>query len=90
MIALGALDAAAAIGTEVPGRLSILGFDDIPQAGWEAVGLATVRQPLEAMARRAVEFYVERVEGDDGPPRRIAFPTELVRRRTLGPPPARN
>jgi LacI family transcriptional regulator len=88
VIALGALDAAAAGGVVVPDQLSILGFDDIPQAGWETVGLATVRQPLEAMARRAVELYAERIEDPDGPPRRIAFGTEVVRRRTLGPPPA--
>jgi LacI family transcriptional regulator len=86
VVALGALDAAAAAEIAVSDRLSILGFDDIPQAGWETVGLATVRQPLEAMAARAVELFAERHRGYEGAARRIAFTTEVVRRRTLGRP----
>jgi LacI family transcriptional regulator len=70
----------------VPGELSILGFDDISLAGWESFRLTTVRQPLAEMAHAAVRALVRRIEGDDGPPRRTVFPTELIQRATTGPP----
>jgi LacI family transcriptional regulator len=86
VIALGALDAARRRRVAVPGELSILGFDDISLAGWESFRLTTVRQPLAEMAHAAVRALVRRIEGDDGPPRRTVFPTELIQRATTGPP----
>jgi LacI family transcriptional regulator len=90
VIALGALDAARRRGVAVPDALSIVGFDDIALAGWESFRLSTVRQPLADMALEAVRALVARVEGTaDAPPRRIVFPTELIRRATTGPALAR-
>jgi LacI family transcriptional regulator len=86
VIALGAVDAARRRGVAVPGALSIVGFDDISLAGWESFRLTTVRQPLSEMAHAAVRALVRRMEGDDGPPRRVVFPTELIQRATTGPP----
>jgi LacI family transcriptional regulator len=86
VIALGALDAARRRHVAVPGALSILGFDDISLAGWESFRLTTVRQPLAEMAHAAVRALVRRIEGDDAPPRRTVFPTELIQRATTGPP----
>ena len=53
VVAFGALDAARRLQLEVPGFVSIAGFDDIPMASWDAFGLTTVRQPLVEMARDA-------------------------------------
>ncbi|HEX7298852.1 MAG TPA: LacI family DNA-binding transcriptional regulator [Solirubrobacteraceae bacterium] len=87
VIALGAVDAARRRGVAVPGELSIVGFDDISLAGWESFRLTTVRQPLAEMAHAAVAGLVRRIEGgDDDPPRRIVFPTELIQRATTAPP----
>jgi len=88
VVALGALDAARALGVEVPGELSIVGFDDIAMAGWESFDLTSVHQPLEQMAREAVRTLARRVEGEAGRPERVVFPTELVRRGTTGSAPA--
>jgi LacI family transcriptional regulator len=85
VIALGALDAARARGLDVPGQLSIVGFDDISLAGWESFRLTTVRQPLPAMAEEAVRLLIERIGHADDPVRRIVFPTEVVQRGTTGP-----
>ena len=85
VIALGALDAARRRRIAVPGELSLVGFDDISLAGWESFRLTTVRQPLAAMAHAAVRSLVRRIEGDDGPPRRTVFRTELIQRATTGP-----
>lgn len=87
VIAFGALDAAETLGCSVPRDLSIVGFNDIPIAGWRRVNLTTVRQPLRDMARAAVRMLVERVEAPDLEPRCQVFPVELVYRGTTGPPP---
>lgn len=88
VIAFGALDAARNLGIDVPGQVSIAGFDDIPMASWGAFSLTTVRQPLTDMARDAARILVERIEGHDGVVhQRLVFPTHLVQRTTTGPPP---
>lgn len=86
VIALGALDAARRRSVDVPGALSIVGFDDISLAGWESFRLTTVRQPIVEMARAAVRALLRRIDGADDEPRRTVFPTELIQRGTTGPP----
>jgi LacI family transcriptional regulator len=92
VVAFGALDAAKRLGVPVPGRLSVIGYDDIAMAGWEAFALTTVRQPLARMARRAVRVLLERLQAPAaaaGAPaaRRELFPPQLVKRETTAPPP---
>jgi LacI family transcriptional regulator len=86
VVAFGAIDAARRLQIEVPRRLSIVGFDDIPMAGWESFSLTTVRQPLVDMARQAARMLIDRIEGHDGSdPNRFVFPTYLIQRATTGP-----
>jgi DNA-binding LacI/PurR family transcriptional regulator len=83
-VAIGALHAAHALGIDIPGELSIIGFDDIPMSEFTAPPLSTVSQPLSEMAGLAVELAVgssSPVESD-----RI-FPTTLALRGTTGPAP---
>jgi LacI family transcriptional regulator len=84
VISFGAVDAARSLGLEVPARLSILGFDDVPMAAWEVFQLTTVRQPLGEMGRAAARMLAERIEydGDIGPGREQIFATSLVKRST--------
>jgi len=92
-VALGALNAAAEKGLRVPEDVSVVGFDDLPIAGWPIVQLATVRYDLEGMARAAARAMVRRME--QGPtagdavaePEAVVFPSFLVRRRSLGAAP---
>ena len=85
VIAFGALDATRRLQIKVPEQVSIVGFDDIPMAGWEAFALTTVRQQLTEMARDAARLLIARIEDRDaGDPRRIVFPTHLVQRSTTG------
>jgi LacI family transcriptional regulator len=86
VIAFGAFDAARGRGVAVPKQLSVLGYDDIEMAGWEAFGLTTVRQPLARMARAAAELLLERIAAPALEPRRRIFPPDLVRRETTAPP----
>jgi len=87
VVAFGALDAARRRGLRVPEELSILGYDDIEMAAWEAFNLSTISQPLDQMAKAAARMLVSRIEAD-GPiePRTQVFPARVVTRGTTGPP----
>ena len=88
-VAIGAYNATRTLGLNVPGDVSLVGFDDLPLAAWEVFGLTTVRQPMEEMARAAVRLLIERIEGrvDSTAIRQMVFEPRLVLRRTLAPPP---
>jgi len=88
VVALGALNAARELGLDVPGQVSVVGFDDLPQAAWALVQLTTVNYDLQAMARKAASLLVARIEEPDDPWQHEVFPSELVRRASLAPPPA--
>lgn len=62
IMALAALDAARQGGVRVPEDLSVIGFDDIPMADWEAYRLTTVRQPLGQMVQDTLELLERLLE----------------------------
>ena len=84
VVALGCLNAARELGVEVPGQVSVVGFDDLPPASWALVELTTVKFDLDAMARTAGSLLVQRIEGDPVAPwRHELFTTRLVQRQSL-------
>jgi LacI family transcriptional regulator len=82
--ALGVLEAAGIEGFEVPGDLSVVGFDDLEVASY--VGLTTVHQPLEESGRRAVERLVAALRDENSHPAEDRLEIRLEVRRTTGPP----
>ncbi|MER3437261.1 MAG: hypothetical protein C4346_06535, partial [Chloroflexota bacterium] len=84
-IALGALSAALQCGLRVPDDLSLVGFDDIPEAAWVQPALTTVRQPTREKGTTAAELLIALVNRT-GEPRHIQLETHLVRRATVAPP----
>jgi LacI family transcriptional regulator len=87
VVALGALNAAAEIGVDVPGEVSIVGFDDLPTSSWALIQLTTVAFDLDAMSREAARLLVQRIEvTSDTAYVHAVYPTELRLRRTLGRP----
>jgi LacI family transcriptional regulator len=87
--AFGAMDAARECGLNIPDDISIIGFDDVPQASFVYPKLTTVRQPLELMGQVAVKMLMERIQGPIRSPQRVALATQLVIRdsvRTLSDP----
>ena len=82
--ALGVLEAARAEGFEVPGDLSLVGFDDLEVAPY--VGLTTVAQPLYESGRRGLERLLEVVAGEDDGPLTEQLELRLVVRRTTASP----
>lgn len=64
LMALGAMEAARALGLSVPQDVMIVGFDDIPAASWPSFDLTTVRQDGDAMIRRALDQLSKMVDGE--------------------------
>jgi DNA-binding LacI/PurR family transcriptional regulator len=85
--AIGAMAAAFDAGLSVPGDISIVGFDDIPAAGWTTPRLTTVHQPIREKGRRAAHRLIEAVRSAaDHRPLVEVLPTRLVVRGSTAPP----
>jgi DNA-binding LacI/PurR family transcriptional regulator len=76
--AVGALEAAAALGVRVPADLSVVGYDDIELARY--AGLTTVAQPLEQSGARGAELLLAALDG--AAVTGVQLPVELVVRAT--------
>ena len=73
------------LGLEVPGDVSIIGFDDIPEASLNNPPLTTVRQPLGEMGREAMAMLLDLLAGRDRE-QHLRMRTELVVRSSTGAP----
>jgi DNA-binding LacI/PurR family transcriptional regulator len=84
-MALGLLLTLRQHGVDVPGQLSIVGYDDTPMAALTMVRLTSVSQDVRQLARAAITRAIVRTE-DPGAPAEdfVAAPT-LVVRDTTGP-----
>jgi LacI family transcriptional regulator len=85
-MAFGVIDAARDRGLRIPADLSVVGFDDIPQAAIVYPALTTVRQPLEHMGRVATKMLLRLIEDPTAPAERVELPTELIVRFSCQPP----
>jgi DNA-binding LacI/PurR family transcriptional regulator len=84
LIALGAIDALRGeLGLRVPEDVSVVGFDDVKAASWDAYKLSTVRQPLDQMIAETLALVTDTQE--DPTPKRITVPVTLVERSTVRP-----
>ena len=84
-LAFGVLDAARGLGLSVPGDLSVVGFDDVPEAGRTIPPLTTVHQSHAEKGLLAGRILVARLNGDE-PPGTDLLPTRLVERGSTAPP----
>ncbi len=89
LVAAGILSRLAQLGVEVPGELSIVGFDDIPLAAMLTPALTTVAAPTAHAGAAAVDALLSRLESPDGAPRVQQLPAALVVRGSTAPPGAR-
>jgi DNA-binding LacI/PurR family transcriptional regulator len=70
-------------GLRVPEDISIVGFDDIPEAAHFVPGLTTVRQDFGLVGRLAVEFIISLIENPETPiHQRVLQPKLIVRNST--------
>lgn len=68
------------LGWDIPKRLMVAGFDDVPEGARAPYALTTVRQPIDEMARRAMEMLQARRLQPGGRPRQERLPGEVVLR----------
>ncbi|QXD14027.1 LacI family transcriptional regulator [Rhodocaloribacter litoris] len=84
LVAMGVLRALHELGIRVPDEVSVVGFDDIPQAAYLSTPLTTVRVPKREMGERAAALLLAWIEARDkgtaGAPRHIVLEAELVER----------
>ncbi|MGH2820282.1 MAG: substrate-binding domain-containing protein, partial [Actinomycetota bacterium] len=85
LLAIGTMKAARDLGVDVPGELSVVGYDDVEMAAIE--GLTTVRQPLYDKGLWAGRMLLELIGGTTPDPLRRMLPTNLVVRSSTAPAP---
>jgi len=83
--ALGVYEAARRAGLRIPDDVSVVGFNDAPIARWASPPLTTVREPIEGMARHAVELLGRMIAGQAAGPS-VELATELVVRESTAAP----
>jgi DNA-binding LacI/PurR family transcriptional regulator len=84
-MALGVLRALNEAGIKVPGDVSVVGFDDQPEAGYFSPPLTVVRQDFEELGRRCMDMMLTAFDGTGGP-RTLVVEPELVLRSSTAPP----
>jgi DNA-binding LacI/PurR family transcriptional regulator len=77
-MALGLLRLLHEVGRETPGEMSVVGFDDIPEAAYFTPPLTTVRQDFAEVGRRCLHLLLGQIESGSRSWSRVVIPTELV------------
>jgi DNA-binding LacI/PurR family transcriptional regulator len=88
-MALGVLRALHEYGRSVPGDVSLVGFDDIPEAAHFAPPLTTVRQDFGEVGRRSLALLLDRIHSGQRAAKRLVVETSLVVRNSTTAPKAR-
>ena len=89
-MAVGLIRAMTEAGRPVPGDVSVVGFDDVAEAGYFLPPLTTVHQDFEEVGRRCVSLLLQQIEGDQHIAGSVAsVDPRLIVRASTAPPPAR-
>ncbi len=77
-LAKGAISALDEAGMQVPRDVSIIGYDDIPEAEFGNPPLTTIRQPMKEVGEAAANLLIRLIEDANATPQQKLFNTELV------------
>ncbi|MGP7959480.1 LacI family DNA-binding transcriptional regulator [Sanguibacter sp. A247] len=80
--ALRTIEVARELGLRVPEDVSVIGFDDVPEAAAAQPPLTTVAQPLHRMGAEALRLIIDLLEGREREATDVRLPTKLVERGT--------
>jgi len=78
LMTLGALQCLVENDIDIPERVAIVGFDDLPWSRALRPALTVVAQPIYEVGRRAAELLLRRINGDASPPQRVVLPATLT------------
>ena len=85
-MSLGLLHACHDAGVRVPDDLSVIGFDDIPEAAYFTPALTTVRQDFDSLGRDIMATVLDVLRDEpDAPDRTSRVPELVVRGSTAAP-----
>ncbi|MFZ6026318.1 MAG: LacI family DNA-binding transcriptional regulator [Chloroflexota bacterium] len=87
LLAIGALRAIEDVGLNVPGDISLFGYDDIPLAKYLVPRLSTASKDGERMGREATRLLLARLQDPGRPPQQVRLPARLILRESTGPAP---
>ncbi|BCJ40195.1 LacI family transcriptional regulator [Actinoplanes ianthinogenes] len=85
-LALGVLRALHERGRRVPHDVSLIGFDDVPEAAYFIPPLTTVRQAFGDVARAALTLLLGQMKDEPGAADTVIVPAQLVVRESVAPP----
>lgn len=86
-MALGALRALREAGRAVPAQVSVIGFDDIPEAAYFAPPLSTIRQDFSALGQQSADYLLSLIAAPQTPAhQRLLAPELIVRHSTAAAP----
>ncbi|MEU4422179.1 LacI family DNA-binding transcriptional regulator [Actinoplanes sp. NPDC024001] len=85
LCATGLLDVLRRDGLDVPGDISVVGYDDSSFSRLAHIDLTTIAQDVDAMTTHAITRAVDRIEGNPVSPREVVIAPRLVVRGTTGP-----
>ena len=83
---MGALLALHEAGIDVPGEVSVVGFDNMPESRFFNPPLTTATSDFDVMARESLDILFARIRGTPGAVLRRVFRPGLVVRKSTGPP----
>ena len=85
-MALGVMSSLLAHGRHVPSQVSVVGFDDVPEAAYFTPPLTTVAQDFAALGALTMQRVLIAVEDSDAPGESLPLPTRLIVRESTAPP----
>jgi len=85
-MAIGFIGALVERGYSVPGDVSVVGFDDIPEARYVNPGLSTIRQDFAGLGRSALDLVLAVLDDEEAVRSAEPLPTTLTVRRSSGEP----
>jgi DNA-binding LacI/PurR family transcriptional regulator len=86
-LALGILRAFHEHGRRVPEDVSVVGFDDVPEAGFYIPPLTTIRPDFDAVATASLDLLLAQINSGERHGEHRVIPPTLISRNSVGPPP---
>lgn len=80
----------SAYSCRIPRDVSVVGYDDVPEATWQGYQLTTISQPTDAMVESTASILLEQIEQKEVKRRAAVLPVELVIRKSARLPKKKN
>jgi DNA-binding LacI/PurR family transcriptional regulator len=85
VVSIGAMSILRERGFDIPGKVGLLGVNDMEMARWQNIALTTIRQPVHDIVVAVAERLLTLMQKPDDPVRAIRLEPLLIERKTLGP-----